>query len=66
MTGVQQLDQRTFLDVNGLRFFLATVDDGGNTTFAAQGTGGSLACPFALFGRQVKLIAHNPRPLYKA
>ena len=54
----QRLDQRLFLDVDAYRVLLVAVDHGGYSAFAANSTGGSLACPFARFGRQHKLLAH--------
>ena len=47
MAGAEQFVQRLCFDVNCHGFLLVTVDNGGDTAFATQCTGGSLASPFA-------------------
>src|SRR3546814_6539180 len=59
IAGAEQLVQRLFLDVNHHRFLIVAINYGGHANIAAQGTGGSLASPFARLGRQRKLIAHK-------
>ena len=59
VAGAELADQFLLFDVNHHGIFLAAVDHGGNTTFAAQLTGGSLASPFARFGRQGQSVAHG-------
>ena len=58
MAGHQLTDQFLFLDVDRGGFFLAAIDHGGDTAFATQCTGGSLASPFARLGRKCQSIAH--------
>ena len=59
VAGAELADQFLLFDVDHHGIFLAAVDHGGNTTFAAQLTGGSLASPFARFGRQGQSVAHG-------
>jgi hypothetical protein len=58
MAGAELAAQFLLFDVNAQRLFFAAVDYGWDAAFATQGTGGSLACPFARLGRQGKRIAH--------
>src|SRR3990167_7597437 len=59
VAGAELAHQLLGFDVDRSGFFLAAVDNGGNTAFAAQYTGGSLASPFARLGRQGQSIAHG-------
>ena len=58
MASHQRLHEQFFFDMNaGWRFIIA-VNHGRYAAFTTQKTGGSLANPFARFGRQCQLIAH--------
>ena len=59
VAGAELAAQFLLFDVDRQRFFIAAIDDGGDTAFATQCTGGSLACPFARLGRQGKRFAHR-------
>src|SRR5690606_27048469 len=58
MAGIELAEQLLGLDVDRHRIIVAAVDYGGDTAFATQCTGGSLASPFAQLGRQGKSFAH--------
>ncbi len=59
MAGSELQAKQFGLDMDRLGFFLAAIDDGGDTAFATKCAGGSLARPFARFGRQGKSVAHG-------
>ena len=58
VAGAQRAGQSLFFKMDGNRFLVAAIDHGGGAAVAAQGTGGSLASPFAQFGRQGQRLAH--------
>ncbi len=64
VTRHQLLHQQLFFEVDHQGFFLAAIDDGGDTTFTTQFTRGSLASAFARLGRQRQLIAHHISPRF--
>src|SRR3546814_11786328 len=60
MAGAEQLVEELFLDMDRLRFFIVTIDDGGSAAPAAESAGGSLACPIACLCRPRKQIGRAP------